>query len=244
MSPESGFLLQHQIVPRLQSAIPSAVPFIGSEDVEELVQDGTCIAARMMHNAENNGKRVVQSANNRGNKGNQGKKVKQVTAGNVAYYVIVKLRNGCRSNGFVTGDVYGTGTQINGRTRLTSLEEVVATDEETGGEILLHDVLAADQEDPATKATRKLDWETFMAGLSDRDQAIIQFMAEGRSLANLARTRGFNSSTLSYCKDRIAKAIADFMGPGILVDIQRRPQWKDGIEAAKERMAVRYDRGR
>jgi len=237
MSPHAASLLQDQIVPRLQSAIPSHVPFIGSEDAEELVQDGTCIAARMMHNAELAGKKVVQSANNRAsNKG------KEVTAGNIAYFVIVKLRNGCRSGGMVTADVYGAGTQINGKTRLTSLEEVVATDEETGGEILLHDVLAADEDDPATKATRKLDWETFMAGLSDRDQAIIQFMAEGESLAHLARTQGFNSSTLSYCKDRLAEAIADFMGPGILVEIQRRPQWKDGIEAGRERMAVRYDR--
>jgi hypothetical protein len=64
-----------------------------------------------------------------------------------------------------TGDVYGAGTQINGRTRRTSLEEVVARDEESGGEIfLLHDVLSDHQEDPATKATRKLDWETCCAG--------------------------------------------------------------------------------
>jgi hypothetical protein len=206
MSPQSASLLQNQIVPRLQSAIPSAVPFIGSEDVEELVQDGTCIAAKMMHNAENNGKEVVQSANKRVNKG---KAVKQVMAGNVAYYVIAKLRNGVRSSGFVTADVYGAGTQINGRTRLTSLDDVAAQDDE-GGEIFeFHDVLAADQEDPATKATRKLDWETFMAGLSDRDQAIIQFMAEGESLAHLARTRNLNSSTLSYCKDRLAKSIVE-----------------------------------
>ena len=41
----------------------------------------------MIDNAEQAGKRVVQSASNRANQG------KQVTAGNVAYFVIVKLRN-------------------------------------------------------------------------------------------------------------------------------------------------------
>jgi len=57
---------------------------------------------------------------------------------------------------------------------LYSLEEVVATNDETGGEIcLLHDVLASDQEDPGTKAARKMDWETMMQALSPREQIVI-----------------------------------------------------------------------
>jgi hypothetical protein len=84
MSPEAGFLLQDQIVPRLQSAIPSAVSFIGSKDAQELVQDGTCMAAKMMHNAELAGKKVTRSA-----AGEQG----EISAGNIAYFTIVKLRN-------------------------------------------------------------------------------------------------------------------------------------------------------
>ena len=52
MSPQAGFLLQDQVVPRLRSAIPNAVSFIGCEDVEELIQDSTALAAKMMHNAE------------------------------------------------------------------------------------------------------------------------------------------------------------------------------------------------
>jgi len=77
-------------------------------------------------------------------------------------------------------DVMGARTQLKARTRLNSLEEVVATNDESGGEIFeLHDVLASDQEDPGTKAASKMDWESFMAELSARDQAIIQFMIEG-----------------------------------------------------------------
>ena len=56
MSPQAGFLLQTEVLPRLISAIPQAVSFIGSEDAQELIQDGTLIAAQMIHNAERAGK--------------------------------------------------------------------------------------------------------------------------------------------------------------------------------------------
>ena len=63
-----------------------------------MVQDGVAMAAKMIHNAERSGKKVTRSAT-----GRRG----EISAGNIAYYTIVKLRNGCRSSGMVTGDVYG-----------------------------------------------------------------------------------------------------------------------------------------
>jgi hypothetical protein len=96
MSPQAGFLLHDQIVPRLRSAIPNAVSFIGSEDAEELVQDGTLIAAKMIHNAEQAGKNVVRNpgASRRG-----ARKVRTINAGSIAYYTIQKLKCGRRSTG-------------------------------------------------------------------------------------------------------------------------------------------------
>jgi hypothetical protein len=49
MSPRAGFVLQDQVVPRLRAVIPRTVLCVGSEDPEELVQDATCMAARIMH---------------------------------------------------------------------------------------------------------------------------------------------------------------------------------------------------
>jgi hypothetical protein len=234
MSPEAGFLLQDQVLPRLISAIPNAVPYIAPEDAQEVIQDGTAMAAKIMHNAEQAGKQVVRSPNGRRH---------TITAGNVAYYTIVKLRNGRRSTGSSVSDVYGVGTHINGKARLTSLDEVAASDEENGGEIFeFHDVLGSNEEDPATKACRHLDWQEFMAGLSDRDQAIIECIIEGNPLASLARKKGFNSSTLISRKKHLAKAILEFMGLQILTDIQRRPGWKDSINCTHERMACREER--
>ena len=39
MSPQAGWILQEEIVPRLRSAIPRTLNYVGSEDAEELVQD-------------------------------------------------------------------------------------------------------------------------------------------------------------------------------------------------------------
>jgi len=184
MSPQAGFLLQDQVLPRLTSAIPQAVSFIGSEDAEELVQDGTLIAAQMIHNAYQAGKQVVKNpgAGRRGTR-----KLRTISAGNVAFYTIQKLKCGRRSTGSSTVDVYGSGTQINGTTRLTSLDEAapMTGPDDVGEPLVLHDVLSNDQEDPATKAARKMDWDSFMAGLSARDQAIINCLVEGKPLEQL-----------------------------------------------------------
>jgi DNA-binding NarL/FixJ family response regulator len=126
---------------------------------------------------------------------------------------------------------------------LESLEQVVASNEECGGEIFeLHDVLSNDAEDPATKAARKMDWDSFMAGLSARDQAIINCLVEGKPLASLARTRHLNNSTLLYHKERLALKIQDFMGSDILIQIRHKPNWKDNLDASRERLACREER--
>jgi hypothetical protein len=88
------------------------------------------------------------------------------------------LKCGRRSTGSSTVDVYGSGTQINGTTRLTSLDDMAAGLDDVGEPLVLHDLLSNDHEDPATKAARKMDWQTFMASLSARDRAIINCLVE------------------------------------------------------------------
>ncbi len=223
MSPQAGWILQDQVVPRLRSAIPHAVNYVGCEDSEELIQDATAMAARLMHNVEQVGKKV--------------------TPGNIAYYTIQHIKSGRRSTGSSVADVLAPGTQLTGRARIDSLEQVVSSDEETGGEIfLLHDVLSRDEEDPSTKAARKMDWETFLNALSERDRLVIEFMLEGKTLRDAARAMRLCDSTMQTSKQNIALKVLEFMGPGILVEIQRLPQWKDNLIATKERIACRFER--
>ena len=77
MSPQAEAMLVGEIVPRLKVLIPHSVAQIGHEDYEELVQDSTVMAARMLNSAELRGKKV--------------------TAGNIAYYTVLHARTGRRS---------------------------------------------------------------------------------------------------------------------------------------------------
>ena|ERR1035438_5241048 len=241
MSPQAGYLLIDQVLPRLRSSIPTAVPFISPETADDLLQDGLTIASMMIDGAERNGKRVVKSPSKVN--GKYRKQPKEVTCGNICYYTIEKLRCGRRSTGSSCSDVHASMTQLHGRSKLTSLDDVAGCDDQDGEDTLtLHDVLSSNDVCPASRALRRVDWTAFLAGLSKRDVAIIDCLAEGKPLASLARRRHLNSSTLRYHRERLALKIQEYMGPDIIIEIQRRPQWKDSLDATRARQAVRYDR--
>jgi hypothetical protein len=223
MTAKAGWLLVNEIVPRLRSAIPQVAHCVGAEDAEELVQDGTAMAARLLIRSGRGGKKV--------------------TAGNIAYYTIQHVRAGRRFHKFSKVDVMAAGTQIDGRTRLSSLEEVVASDAETGGEIFLfHDVLSRDEEDPSTRAARRLDWAEFYAGLPDREKAAVEFLLEGKTLREAGKALGFSDSSMQQSKRALAGKILEFMGPDILTQVRRLPQWRNGLDATREKQACRHER--
>ena len=89
-----------------------------------------------------------------------------------------------------------------------------------------------------------MDWQTFMASLSARDQAIINCLVKGKPLASLTRRRHLNNSTILYHKERLVLKIQDFMGSDILIQIRRKPNWKDSLDATREKMACREERRR
>jgi hypothetical protein len=123
------------------------------------------------------------------------------------------------------------------------MEEVVAVNEESGGEIyLLHDVLSNDADDPSMVAARKLDWQEFCADLPAREKAVVEFLVQGASGSAIARKLKTTDAKIRAIKQHLAKAIVEFMGPEILQEIQRLPAWKNSILATRERMACKYDR--
>jgi hypothetical protein len=222
MSPQAGWILQEEVVPRLRSSIPSTVNQIGSEDLEELVQDATCIAANMMHRVEQQKKRV--------------------TPGNIAYYTVLHMKSGRRSSGASTSDVMGTGTLLNGRSRFFSLDEPVHEQTDWDEEFTVNDVLSLDDEDPGQKAARKMDWEFFLISLTGREQLVVEYLLAGRNLTELARKLGLDRSTIQLFKNRLADKILDYMGRDILVEIRKVPGWKNSLIANRERLACRVER--
>jgi FixJ family two-component response regulator len=122
------------------------------------------------------------------------------------------------------------------------MEQVVAIDEITGGEILLHDVLADDHEDPGTKAARKLDWETFMAGLSEREKAFVLQMIEGKNFTSISRKLKLSPGTVKITRIHLAQKVVEVMGADILVQAARLPQWKEDLNACRERLVCKHQR--
>ena len=93
MSPMLDEMLVHDVVPRLRKTVRS-VPKVGHEDDEEIVQDATLMAARMMDSAEKAGKKF--------------------TGGTMAYYATKAARSGRRSYYTGRSDVMSPGCQLDG----------------------------------------------------------------------------------------------------------------------------------
>jgi hypothetical protein len=213
----------NEIVPRLRSAVPLVAHCVGAEDPEELIADSVCHAARILHSAESRGKTV--------------------SASSVAYYAIEHTRSGRRSVGNSCCDAMAAGTQLHGHSRLDSLEQVVASNEECGGEIWeLHDVLSSEAEDPSVQAGRNLDWQTLIASLSAREVAVIECIIEGRSLRDAAKSFRVCDSTMQGDKRKLAIKILDFMGFDILIEVRRSPRWKDDLLTSREKLTCKHER--
>ena len=224
MSPQAGWILQEEIAPRLYGAIPRSVLCVGAESSEELVQDGIAMAAKMIDRVESQGK------------------LGKVTASNIAYYTIQHLKSGRRANGSSTTDIMASATQLNGLTRLHSLNEVVAQSD-CGFEIFeLQDVISQDDEDPSTLATRKIDWDAFMAGLSKMEMLVVEFLSNGKTLREAARSVGVCDSTMQNYRNKVAQKLLEFMGADILQDIAQIPGWRIGLDCERESSACRAER--
>jgi DNA-binding CsgD family transcriptional regulator len=219
MSPQAGWILQEEIVPRLRSAIPRNVNYVGSEDAEELIQDATVMAAKLLDRTEQLGK--------------------QVTAGNIAYYTILHMKSGRRSIGSSNSDALGTGTQLNGRSTINSLEETVAED---GEEFTVNDVLSLDDEDPGQKACRKIDWDELLGSLTKRERMLVESMLAGKNRVQAARSIGVSTWTVRQHRMELARKILEFMGADILTVIAQRPGWRNNLDAERELLACKYDR--
>jgi len=217
MSPQAGFVLLDKIIPRLKAAIPRTIHAVGCEDVEELVQDGIAIAAKMLHSVELAGK--------------------QVTPGNIAYYTIQLLKSGRRSVGNSKTDVLASATQLHGRTQTTSFDLEIPDADSLNDNLTLNDVISNDREDPATLGARNVDWATFCERQPARNQAILFCLATEGNLQDVARRYGVSRSSIQKNKNRLADEVREFMGPDILQECVRTPRWRDNLHVNRERMA-------
>ena len=224
MSPSAGCLLVDEIAPRLRTLVPKSVKPVGGEDAEELLQDAITIAAQMLHRVEVSGKTV--------------------TPGNIAYYVILHMRSGRRSQGSSRVDTMAVGTQLDHKSSVLSFEEEVGYDPELDEPITLGQLLASEHEDPAMEAARNVDWELFIATHDYRYGIMIKGIAEGQSLKATAERSGHLYMSLYGLKEKLAEDVHAYLGDEALGDSVQKPRWKACINRDREKTACRADRRR
>ncbi len=219
MSPAANAVLMEQIAPRLKTIVPY-IKTVGSEDHEELLQDGMCMAAKMLHDLELRGK--------------------VVTAGNVTYYIALHLKSGRRSYGCGRTDAMFSSTQLDGKATVLSMETEVGFDPETMEPIRLGEFLACSQDDPSTKAGRNLDWDEFIDTHDYRYGVLLKDMAEGKDVLSRSKEWGKKYSQVRVLKEKMETDLREYMGPEAVDDSMRRPQWFGNLHAERERSACRH----
>ncbi|MCP5534879.1 MAG: hypothetical protein H7A51_01450 [Akkermansiaceae bacterium] len=212
-------ILMNDVVPRIRAGAHS-VPKIGHEDDEEIVQDSTLMAARMIDSAERNGRKF--------------------TPGNIAYYTHRAARSGRRSGYSGRSDALSPGCQLDGKAKHDSLDYEITS--ETGESGCLHDVIgpydeAGNETDPAEEAARNLDWEAFLASHSGRHRTAINVLAAGGTMREAGQRCGLKDSAARNLKLRIAEDLIEFFGSDVIRRILDGvcPGWVSDLRTARER---------
>ena len=214
-------MLLREVEPRIRSQIHSFVP-VGSDDREEQCQDAVATAAQLLDSVESRAKAGV-------------------SAGNIAYFAIKSVKRGRRSYGSKPDPLHPV-TIMSGRCRVVSLDEPVKYEEGSEEPLVLGEVLASEAEDPSVTGARNLDWQAFTATLDELARTILQCLADERPLLEVAHAAGVSRSTIQTHKNRLTAAVQAFMGPELMQELQRPPQWRINIRAVREKLACRYER--
>ena len=219
MSPMLDDMLLNEVVPRLRN-VARTIPKVGHEDDEEIVQDCTLQAARMMDSAEKAGKTI--------------------TAGNASYYAAKAARSGRRSYYTGRSDVLSPGCQIDGKARHEWLD--LEIEMEFGDVGTLHDVIAppgyqGQEPDPAEEAARNLDWESFLATHPPRHRTAILVLVEGGTMREAGKRCGLKDSGAHNLKRRIAADLIEFFGEDVIRRLLDgvRPGWESDLRMTRER---------
>lgn len=223
MSPAAGILLMEEVAPRLRSAIPKCVQTVGAEDAEELVQDAIATAAQMLHNVERAGK--------------------EVTPGNIAYYTILHMKAGRRSQCRSRADAMANGTQLDHKSCVLSFEEEVGFDPELDEPITLGQILAVEREDPSMAAARDIDWELFIQTHDYRYGVIVKGLIEGKTAKATAEENG-GLTRIYQLMQKLDRDLREFMGERAIEDSAKIPGWRSNLVAQREKVSCKADRRR
>ena len=223
MTPHAGWMLVEQIAPRIRAA-SRCLPQVGADDPEELFQDGLAIAAQMLDSAERKGK--------------------EVSASNIAWYATRHLLCGRRSTYGGRTDVLSPAAQLDGSSRLKSLE-IEIEDPESGEPIPWAEALASSVDDPAQAAARHLDWTAFLDAEDDLTKLMVGTLALGDPVRDLKAVSGLSDSGLSGRKRQMVARLLEHFGASnaeaCLAEVSRDPSWMADVMAQRAWEACQAD---
>jgi DNA-directed RNA polymerase specialized sigma24 family protein len=212
-------MLVNEVVPRLRNVVRT-IPKVGHEDDEEIIQDCTLQAARMMDSAEKAGH--------------------PITAGNASYFAAKAARSGRRSYYTGRSDVMSPGCQIDGKARHEWLDDEIEM--EFGDVGTLHDVIAppgyqGQEPDPSEEAARNIDWEMFLASHPPRHRTAILVLVEGGTMREAGKRCGLKDSAALNLKRRIAADLIEFFGEDVIRRLLDgvRPGWESDLRTVRDR---------
>ena len=219
MSPLLEEMLVKEVVPRLRSAARS-IQKIGCEDDDEIIQDATLMAAKMMDSAERAGHKF--------------------TAGNMAYYAAKAARSGRRSYYSGRSDVYSPGCQIDGHAIHEHLDDEIEFDSGDFG--TLHDIISpfgpnSHEVDPADTAGREIDWQSFLESHPPRYRTALCALVAGETMREAGKRCGLKDSAALVLKRRIAADLVEFFGEDVIMRLLdgMRPGWESDLRMTRER---------
>jgi hypothetical protein len=82
----------------------------------------------------------------------------------------------------------------------------------------------------------------FISTLDKPARAILNCLAQGKPLQQVAVAQGLCRTTIQNRKERLAQVVREFMGTRVLVEAQQQPQWMDGLRADREHALCRLER--
>jgi hypothetical protein len=211
-------LLVNEVIPRLRNAVRN-IPKVGHEDDEEIIQDCTLQAARMMESAEQAGHLI--------------------SAGNASYYAVKAARSGRRSYYTGRSDVMHPGCQIDGKARHEWLDADIKLE---NGEVgSLHDIVApygyqGQESDPSEEAARNLDWKAFLANSPERYRIAVDVLLSGGTMREAGQRCGLKDSAALNLKRRIGADLLEFFGEEVITRLLHgvSPNWESDLRSARE----------
>jgi DNA-directed RNA polymerase specialized sigma24 family protein len=184
---------------------------MGSEDLEELVQDATASAAEMIESMEKSGRAPLPHS--------------------IAYYSIQRTKSGRRSYGDKRMDVMSSGYLMDNEGSLCSMQDPVCEEEDS----TVGDTIASRSEDTATKVLRQIDWNAFLDTLDARKRRIVEELMCGYGTGDIARLLAVTAPRIVQLKREIARKIKEFMGDDILIDVGQESVWERDIRCLREK---------